>query len=321
MIGVVSHDAGGSELLSAYLVEKQLTSNIKFYLKGPAVSIFQNQGLIPRNYIFDGKWDRGLDYLLLSMSWVDPISIDMIRQSKKEHIESEIMLDSWYDYAQRFGYPSPGWKQNLPTRITVVDPVAESIIYSTNLDKYCVIKRERNYYLSSIYELYNSLYETNTQCETIMYLSAPISEARCRGLRELSKTKTTQLDILSDISTLCKKRNTELLIRFHPSEDKKNICKSLSLIDCDYSVSDNQSILDDFSRCKFVIGYCSLALIQASVVGKISISYQKGDLTDIFDWTRYGVYSHYGVLRVDNINNVEDIIDGRKIKDMCPYYR
>ena len=58
---------------------------------------------------------------------------------------------------------------------------------------------------------------------------------------------------------------------------------------------------------KYVLGYCSLALIQSSVLGKISISYQKDDLKDLFNWNKYGVFDHYGVIQASNIMEIENI--------------
>jgi len=51
-----------------------------------------------------------------------------------------------------------------------------------------------------------------------------------------------------------------------------------------------------------------LALIQSSVLGKTSISYQKNDLKDLFNWNEYGIYSYYGIKRVTNLKQIEKII-------------
>ena len=70
----------------------------------------------------------------------------MLKKSKEFDIQTEVMLDSWYDYAQRFGSPNPGWELILPTTITVVDSIAEKIVYKVGLDQHCKIKKVNNYY-------------------------------------------------------------------------------------------------------------------------------------------------------------------------------
>ena len=66
--------------------------------------------------------------------------------------------------------------------------------------------------------------------------------------------------------------------------------------------------MNDLRNARYVLGYSSLALIQSSVLGKLSISYQKDDLKDLFNWNEYGVYSYYGIKRVTNPMQIEKII-------------
>ena len=80
------------------------------------------------------------------------------------------------------------------------------------------------------------------------------------------------------------------------------------MIDCKFVISDGESILNDFREAKFVLGYSSLALIQSSLLGKTSISYQKEDLKDLFNWNEYGVYGYYGINKVTSLKQIEKII-------------
>jgi len=316
VIGVVSHDAGGAEVLSAYL-NAHPVRGAKYFLKGPAVSIFQRQGLVGENYVMEGELTLDFKYLLLSMSWRDEVTNKMLLRSKKLGIESEVMLDSWFNYAQRFGCPADGWEENLPNNISVVDSIAENIVYAVGLDKYCRIKKSENYYLQTLVDKYKKVYDPGFSCSEFLYLSAPIHEARTNNLVELATTKTTQLDLLADVSNLCNKYEIILRIRLHPSEDRGNLDRYLPLLNCEFVVSDNESILDDLKSSKYVLGYSSLAIIQAAVLGKISISYQKDDLKDLFNWEEYGVYEHYGVNRANNIIEIEEILNADQSKNMC----
>ena len=307
MLGVISHDAGGAEVLSAY-VKANPHKNVKYFLKGPAVKIFQKQGLVNDNYHYQGSLTKEFTHLLLSMSWRDEITYEMLKKSKELSIQTEVILDSWYDYAQRFGSPKPGWESILPDAITVVDSVAEKIVYKVGLDKHCNIKKVTNYYLESLKDEYKNFDVVESECNDLLYLSAPLEEVKGARLAEFATTKTTQFDLLRDISSICRDANITLRIRLHPSENRRNIDKYLDMIDCNFIISENQSILHDFQNAKFVLGYSSLALIQGSVLGKITISYQKGDIKDLFNWNEYGVYSYYGIKRATNLNQIEKII-------------
>jgi len=74
---------------------------------------------------------------------------------------------------------------------------------------------------------------------------------------------------------------------------------------CDY----NNSLVTDLLSAKFVLGYCSTALVIASLLGKSAISFEKGDLADNFHWKEYGVYDHYGIKSCSNSSELRKIIN------------
>lgn len=295
-IAVVSHDPGGAEVLSAYIKEYKL-SNIIYYLKGPAKNIFKNNGLINSNYEFREELDKSVDFVLASMSWQDNIALQIIQEAKKYKIHTEIILDSWYDYSRRFGFPVDGWKDNLPETLIVCDDIAEKIVQRQHLNSYCEIKKIENPYLKEImgkYVIAKALKEKKIN-DDLLFISSPLREAHQRGLPELRKITVDEKDLLQDIITICKRKKKSMRVRLHPSQKNTFNFFYGSLLN-DIEVCDtNNSLFDDIFTSKYVIGFCSFALVVAATIGKIVISFSKGDLDDIFHWEEFGVLNFFGI--------------------------
>ena len=114
--------------------------------------------------------------------------------------------------------------------------------------------------------------------------------------------------VFDDAYEICQSEGITIRVRLHPS-DKLNISRLLEIykgkaVFCDY----NNSLVTDLLRAKFVLGYCSTALVIASIFGKIAISFAKGDLNDIFHWQEYGVYDYYGIKYCSNSTQLKQII-------------
>lgn len=307
MIGVVAHDAGGAEVLSAYLVACPI-ENVKYYLKGPSVKIFKNQKLIGKEYLYKDLDYKYIDYFIISMSWGNEFTFEVLKRSKILGIKTQLILDSWYDYSKRFGYPDASWTSILPSEIIVVDSIAERIVFKQGIDKYCKIRKINNYYLQNLKNQYQALNVDENRCFEVLLLSTPIVEAKSSGLKEFQDTNTTMIDILKDVASICNKNNKTLRIRMHPSQNKKTLKKFYELLGLGFVISENTSLIEDLRYAKHVVGFDSLALIQSSVLGKESISFQKNDLKDLFGWSEYGVYSYFKIKKVNNLSMLEKII-------------
>ena len=307
MIGVVAHDAGGAEVLSAYLVVHPI-NNVKYFLNGPSVKIFQKQGLIDNEYVYEDFEYKDIDCFIISMSWGNNSTFEVLKRSKFLGIKTLLILDSWYDYSQRFGYPDAGWTSFLPSEIIVVDSIAESIVYKQGLDQYCKIKKINNYHIEDLKNQYQDLNIDESRCFEILFLLAPIEEAKSSKLKEFEHINTTMIEILKDVASVCNKNNITLRVRMHPSQNKESLIKSYDLISLGLVISENASLIEDLRFAKHVIGFDSLALIQSSFLGKKSISFHKNDLNDLFGWSEYGVYSYFKIKKVDNLRMLEKII-------------
>ena len=84
MICVVSHDAGGAEIISSHIRRSSLDCN--YVLAGPALKIFERKlGPIPLNSLEDGL--QKSDSLLCGTSWQSDLewrAIDMAMEKQHE---------------------------------------------------------------------------------------------------------------------------------------------------------------------------------------------------------------------------------------------
>lgn len=303
---VISHDAGGAELLSAYL-KRYPVNNPVFYIKGPAKRIFKKKGLIDPDYKFNPAWNPGIDHLLSSMSWKDNFAFGLIKKARQKGIKTELILDSWYEYSRRFGFPDKGWQKNLPDVLVVCDSIAEKIIKTGRLNNLCRVKKIDNPYFEEMKREYLKL-KTQGRAEGgkyLLFLSCPIKIARENGLRELSGITVTERELLRDIALICKDKKIPIKIRLHPAQKGKEMLSCGSFLRGVAVCKSSGSLLEDLRGARYVVGFCSTALIIAALLGKTAISFSKGDLKDIFNWGEYEVYRYYGIHNCTSINSVK----------------
>lgn len=122
MLAVVSHDAGGAEVVSSY-VRRQSGSDVLFVLDGPARKVFQRKlGAI--DVISLDKALEQCDSVLTGTSWQSDLEFDTIRLAKQAGKPSVAFIDHWINYAERFTRMGT---THLPDEIWVGDSIAQSI--------------------------------------------------------------------------------------------------------------------------------------------------------------------------------------------------
>lgn len=294
---IVSSDAGGAELLAAYARERCLKDLI-FYLRGPAIMIFKKRGFIGPSYKFSHRWNARVNRVLASMSWRDDIAFRMIKMARERSIKSDMILDSWYDYSSRFGFPEARWRENLPDRLIVCDEIAEKIVRRQRLDRFCGVERIDNPYLNDLLKAYSSLSKKSgksNDSDCLLFLSSPISQARKSNLKEFSGTVLNERDLLEDVLVICGRKKIPVKIRLHPLQKYNQLAPYCPLIKNAVVCDIGNSLAEDLCGCRYVVGFCSTALVVAALAGKTAVSFSKGDIKDIFHWKEFGVYRHYGV--------------------------
>lgn len=286
---VVSHDAGGANILAS-LVKKYVSDfNWKGYIKGPAVKIFKDKNA---NYARQGlDINRVLesekpDLILTGTSWASNIEIDFIRHAKKKGIKTAAFLDHWCNYRERFGYPEE-WKKNVPDIVFVGDRWAYAIALRNDFPKNRLRHVENPYFeeifkeRDAILQCKKRLIEKHKGRIKILFLSEPIYRHALKQYKDSYYWGYTEYEIIRDLEYIMRlKTNVEVKIRLHPAEKNNKYSNLLKNRAANITISKDSSLVRDCMWSDIVIGSNSMALVIALIVGRKAVSYIVGsDMT------------------------------------------
>lgn len=269
MIAVVSHDAGGAEILSSWLRQ-----NIQPYclvLDGPAVTIFQRKLGEFENYSL-ARAINLCDWLLCGTSWQSNIEKHAIIQTKAAGKKVIVFLDHWVNYSERFQLDGV---TVLPDEIWVGDEDAQIIARKT-FPEIKVVLIPNPYFkdlqdeLPVIQELSNDF-----KPNSVLYVCEPIGEhalLACGNERYWGYTEEDALqyfleNIIALGSVVC-----EIKIRPHPSESKNKYDWATQLNPLITETSSNKSLIEQLVEADVVVGCGSMAMVVALLAKKRVIS-------------------------------------------------
>lgn len=267
---VVSHDAGGAQIISAYVKKFNNTYNFKCLVLGPALPIFKKKGiknLLDKNMASKLIKNKAVNLVLTGTSWGSPIELEMIQSAKRESIPSTAYLDHWVNYRERFGYPSKNWKNNLPDELWVGDKYAFTLA-----KKFFSIpvKRVPNFYFQEIKEKYKSIKKRiKPEKGKILFMDEPMSKSlgKKNNFDEFSTLKAL-LDYFSQ-----RRLKNSLVICYHPSSQQDKYNKLLLRYPKVKIEKQGKEILKDLAQSFLVIGMTSMILAVAAICKKKVISF------------------------------------------------
>lgn len=276
----VCHDAGGAEVVSAFVKKNISKYNFVCLAIGPAEKIFKrkklNKFLVSRTKNPEELFDKfkKIHLILVSTNWSSSISHNFIRGGKSRGIKTAVYLDHWVNYRERFGYPRTGWKKNLPEEIWAGDKRAYKL--AKEFFKGLTIKLVPNYYFEEIKKEYKRIKKNKKEKNGILYISEPISE-QINVFGDKNKIRYNEFEILEKLFDFFTKEKVKrkIIVRLHPSEKKdkydtiilkyKNKLKIIK--------SYNRNVFSDLTECSTVIGIKSMAMVVAYLCGKKVISF------------------------------------------------
>ena len=141
-VAVVCHDAGGSEIISSWIMKN--LNNYSFYLQGPAKKIFKDKINATSEKSLNSVISN-CDWLLCGTSWQSELEKKAIQIAKNSNIKSISYIDHWVNYEERFIYND---NILLPDEIWVADK--EALEIATKIFLNTEIKLIENEYLKSI---------------------------------------------------------------------------------------------------------------------------------------------------------------------------
>ena len=266
-IAVISHDAGGAEILSNWLREqKYLYATV---LKGPATKIFKNNIKIFNNDLFKAIDDSEL--IMTGTSWQSDLEKEAIVLGRKFGKYTITFLDHWVNYEEKFTYKG---KLTLPNEIWVTDKFAYEL--AKDIFKKTIIRMKPNYYLINLRKIIKkkSLHYKKNFSKKGLFLGENISEHAFLKTGDINGFGYTEIDslrfLLENIENIEFNINS-LKIRPHPSEkiDKYNWSRESKLIN---DISNENDLIDDILESEIIFGCESNAMIIGLLAGKKVIS-------------------------------------------------
>jgi hypothetical protein len=112
---VVSHDAGGAEILASYVAQNAL--DCRLVLAGPALEVFQRRlGAIQVHPLVEAI--AASDWCLLGSGWQSELEWQALGEAKRLGKRAVTFLDHWVNYPERF---ERAGERRLPDEIWVGD--------------------------------------------------------------------------------------------------------------------------------------------------------------------------------------------------------
>lgn len=267
---VVSHDAGGAEVVSAW-IKKNKIHQYSYCLHGPAQSIFSRK--LPGIKILDcNELDLSrFDLVLTGTSWSSELERRMILQAKENGVKSAAYLDHWVNYRERFGYPSRTWLENLADEIWCGDEYAMKICRNCGIPER-KLRLVENEYFARIKEEAEA-YKNDVTSNSILYICEPVGEHMKKehgdefylGYDEFSAMEYFFKTLLR--SSMLSYRIT---VRLHPSEKGvkyDHIIKPFKK-DLKIEITHDTHLYEDIQRAETVVGCESMALVVALHLNK-----------------------------------------------------
>lgn len=270
---VIAHDAGGAEVIAAYIASRKDASGYHGYVAGPAVAVFQRYGLPAtpfhgeRGELLEALERVRPDMVLTGTGWMTTIEGDAIDVAHEKGVRVVSYLESWVNYRERFGYPTPGWKRHLPDELWVGDVPAKEMAERLFLG--IPVRLVPNQYFRSIARSYRALRGPKKHRQTqFLFLSDAVPgvelllDAVCQHIKEHAWSGT-------------------LLVRLHPADPKDRYTGLIARYpEVRVRVQEGGTLEEALATVQLVLGAETVAMV-ASVLCRVptlSLRITKGSL-------------------------------------------
>jgi hypothetical protein len=269
MMAVVSHDAGGAEVVSSYV--RRHAPKCQFCLAGPALGVFQRKLGDIRTVELESAL-RGASSLLCGTSWQSELEWRALRLARASGVRSVAFLDHWVNYAERFERHG---QVCLPDEIWVADADAEHL--ARGRFGALPLRRMPNLYVEECVAEIEGLRigAPAVSAPTALYLCEPVREhARVQygDERFFGYVEEEALDFFFDKLPLVVPGINRVVIRPHPSESPGKYDWAVRRSALEVSISSGRTLAQDIADAVVIAGCESMAMVVALHAGKRVLS-------------------------------------------------
>lgn len=255
-IGIVCNDAGGSEIISSWLLTKN--NKVNFHLSGPAINIFKKKFSIKKNLNLSDLINNS-DVIITGTSLKSMQEINAIKHSKLKKKKVISFIDHWVNYEKRF--IRRGVKI-LPNIIVAHDSKSYHLLRK-KFPKQIKINFIKNAYFKLVLNRYKNISKNKKKNKFVFFSSN----------NDISISNLSDIDCLKNTIRFIKKNfnkennKIDIILRCHPSENKKKYNK-IKIKNTNIVIDSNNDLLKTISENQFFFGYESMALVIAKICKK-----------------------------------------------------
>ena len=271
MIAVVSHDAGGAEILSSWLRQNQQPYCL--VLDGPAIAIFQRKlgdfEIHPLTQAIEL-----CDWVLCGSSsvWRSNLEQQAIAQAKVAGKKVITFLDHWDQFEERFQNQGVSV---FPDEIWVGDVYAEVIAQELFPEVAVVLKS--NPYFEDLQIKIKGTKKSRRDSKkcSVLYVCEPLPEQamlQYGGERHRGYTEEDALHFFFDNLNALGSAVTEIKIRPHPYESKDKYDWARQANSLVTETASTKSLMEQIVEADVVVGCASMAMVVALLAKKRVIS-------------------------------------------------
>lgn len=269
MVAIVSHDAGGAEILSSWATLQ--SEQFCRVTEGPAKKIFDRKLGIGETLQLEQAVQQA-DWLLCGTSWQSDLERKAIALGRKSGKRVVSFIDHWVNYPERFILDG---NVVLPDEIWVGDKDAE--IIASNVFPGTRVVLQDNPYFSDLKADLEKINRTPAEndVKNVLYVCEPIREhalLQHGDERYWGYTEEEALCFFLENVNLLGVKINEIEVRPHPSEDPAKYLWSISNKNVNVVMGGKKSLLEEIVSADIIVGCESMAMVVGLLDNKRVIS-------------------------------------------------